>query len=457
MPGFKPMVKMMTTEPSVELKLKEGGKVEKKMQQGGPAMDSMSAQDSLPMSAREGMMPARGGMMPVKRPKRPSLMARRRAMRGMPTGAGPAAPVGDAARMAEATAPAMMPEPPMGQPMMKKGGKMSKLNKEIGRVKTKLTKHEDKAASKAHKGLKTGGVVMGQGGYKKGGEVKMAKGGSSYEEFSDRGNVIKTKSNKTTEMKTAHRDNSPAKTGGVKMGNAGGYKTGGVVKGQGGYKKGGMADGGKMPMKDGKPAFLEKGMMAGGGMHMMPDGSMMKDSAMKMGGKTSKKAFAAGGTVDSGKPVAMPQGRKKPSPPVLINQYAGTYKKGGSVTPAEGRLQKMFKKENAPAMKAAKADSNEVYSKYGKTKMADGGSVNEKGKPYQSEYFRKFLEGKGIDEKMIPEMSDLVSRPTPKEAERFKKMLEGAGNGAVTETEKSITVAPAKKRGGAMRRGGGVC
>jgi hypothetical protein len=457
MPGFKPMVKMMTTEPSVELKLKEGGKVEKKMQQGGPAMDSMSAQDSLPMSAREGMMPARGGMMPVKRPKRPSLMARRRAMRGMPTGAGPAAPVGDAARMAEATAPAMMPEPPMGQPMMKKGGKTSKLNKEIGRVKTKLTKHEDKAASKAHKGLKTGGVVMGQGGYKKGGEVKMAEGGSSYEEYSDRGNVIKTKSSKTTEMKTAHRDNSPAKTGGVKMGNAGGYKTGGVVKGQGGYKEGGMADGGKMPMKDGKPAFLEKGMMAGGGMHMMPDGSMMKDSAMKVGGKPSKKAFAAGGTVDSGKPVAMPQGRKTPSPPVLINQYAGTYKKGGSVTPAEGRLQKMFKKENASAMKAAKADSNEVYSKYGKTKMADGGSVNEKGKPYQSEYFRKFLEGKGIDEKMIPEMSDLVSRPNPKEAERFKKMLEGAGNGAVTETEKSITVAPAKKRGGAMRRGGGVC
>ena len=244
MPGFKPMVKMMTTEPSVELKLKKGGKVEKKMQQGGPAMDSMSAQDSLPMSAREGMMPARGGMMPAKRPMRPSLMARRRAMRGMPTGAGPAAPVGDAARMAEATAPAMMPEKQM--PMMKKGGKMSKLNKEIrneseeiGRVKAKLMKHEDKAASKAHKGLKTGGVVMGQGGYKKGGEVKMAKGGSSYEEYSDRGNVIKTKSNKTTEMNTAHPDNSPAKTGGVKMGNAGGYKTGGVVKGQGGYKDGG--------------------------------------------------------------------------------------------------------------------------------------------------------------------------------------------------------------------------
>lgn len=355
MPGFKPMVKMMTTEPSVELKLKKGGKVEKKMQQGGPAMDSMSAQDSLPMSAREGMMPARGGMMPAKRPMRPSLMARRRAMRGMPTGAGPAAPVGDAARMAEATAPAMMPEPPMGQPMMKKGGKMSKLNKEIrneseeiGRVKAKLTKHEDKAASKAHKGLKTGGVVMGQGGYKKGGEVKMAKGGSSYEEFSDRGNVIKTKSNKTTEMKTAHRDTSPAKTGGVKMGNAGGYKTGGVVKGQGGYKDGGDV----------------------------------------------KKPKATGNVDDSGAPVAMPQGRKPAPSPVYVRQLAGTYKSGGKVTPAEGRLQKMFKKENAPSMKAAKADSNEKYAK--------GGAL------------------------MTPKI------------------------GSVTETEKSVTVTPAK-RGGSIR------
>jgi hypothetical protein len=407
MPGFKPMVKMMTTEPSVELKLKKGGKVEKKMQQGGPAMDSMSAQDSLPMSAREGMMPARGGMMPAKRPKRPSLMARRRAMRGMPTGAGPAAPVGDAARMAEATAPAMMPEPPMGQPMMKKGGKMSKLNKEIrneseeiGRVKAKLTKHEDKAASKAHKGLKTGGVVMGQGG----------------------------------------------------------YKTGGVVKGQGGYKKGGMADGGKMPMKDGKPAFLEKGMMAGGGMHMMPDGSMMKDSAMKMGGKTSKKAFAAGGTVDSGKPVAMPQGRKKPSPPVLINQYAGTYKKGGSVTPAEGRLQKMFKKENAPAMKAAKADSNEKY--------AGGGAIPKFGSITETERSvtvdpETFMKGQG----QVTENERQMARDLLKDYDIDQKTINKffKGQGQVSESERKIMMDAmkeldvGKKRGGAMRRGGGVC
>ena len=34
---FKPMVKMMTTEPTVELKLKKGGSAHKKMKHGGDA------------------------------------------------------------------------------------------------------------------------------------------------------------------------------------------------------------------------------------------------------------------------------------------------------------------------------------------------------------------------------------------------------------------------------------
>ena len=42
-----------------------------------------------------------------------------------------------------------------------------------------------------------------------------------------------------------------------------------------GMKKGGM------PMIDGKPAFMMKKKPKGGGMHRMPDGEMMKDSAMK--------------------------------------------------------------------------------------------------------------------------------------------------------------------------------
>jgi hypothetical protein len=34
MPGFKPMVKMMTTEPSVELKLKRAGKSRRRCNKG---------------------------------------------------------------------------------------------------------------------------------------------------------------------------------------------------------------------------------------------------------------------------------------------------------------------------------------------------------------------------------------------------------------------------------------
>jgi hypothetical protein len=41
--------------------------------------------------------------------------------------------------------------------------------------------------------------------------------------------------------------------------------------------------------------------------------------------------LATGGLVDTGKPVAMSEGRKRPTPPVVINQLSGTFKKGGQV------------------------------------------------------------------------------------------------------------------------------
>ena len=68
---FKPMVKMMTTEPSVILKLKKGGKVAKKADGGFMPMAS-----SMPAQA----MPARGGLAPAASPMKPSMAARRRAM-----------------------------------------------------------------------------------------------------------------------------------------------------------------------------------------------------------------------------------------------------------------------------------------------------------------------------------------------------------------------------------------
>lgn len=386
---FKPMVKMMTTEPSVELKLKKGGSVKsmtkmksggggtghKKMADGGSAMGALAGTPALVGR------PAVNA--PVRTPGKPPMAARRKAMMAKPA----------------------MPAP------MKKGGKMAEGGEskkehmaEMSKMKgleKELKSHESKPASKGHKGLKTGGVANGQGGYKKGGATKKyAKGG-----------IINTENQggayRDTKMHTAEfTGKTSGKTGGVKEGNAGGYATGGVALGNGGgYKAGGKA----------------------------------------------KKAYATGGKVeDSGRPVAMPQGRKKPSTPVSINQLAGTFKKGGKVTPAQGGLQKMFAKENAPAMKAAKAQSNEVYSKYGKMKMAKGGEVEDMSNgAYDRHYATEKAENEamreavlGIPKRMMEGVKGFFSpkadipKPSASKPE------------SVTKTKESVTVTPAKKRGG---------
>mgnify|MGYP003645919901 CR=1 FL=1 len=396
---FKPMVKMMTTEPTVELKLKKGGHVNmkkggmaegghKKMAMGGGALDMMSGTPALVGR------PAVNA--PVRAPGKPSMASRRKAM------------------MAKPAMPAASPMPPM-----KKGGKaeggeskkthMAEMSKMKG-LEKELKSHESKPASKGHKGLKTGGVALGNaGGYKKGG---MA-------------------------------------TGGVKLGNAGGFKDGGMSM---------VEKGGKMVpdfAADGK-GKMKKGGMATGGVKLGNAGGF------KHGGKSSKKAYATGGTVDSGKPVAMPQGAKKPSQPISTNRLTGTFKKGGKVTPAEGNLMKAFGRENASAMKSAKAQSNDVYSRF--QKMAGGGSTSDKEMDvskgaYDAHYAREKAENEA-DRKM---MTDALMY-LPRQAKKAYNSLTGQGavsdkeksmspsmkgQGSVTETEKSITFSPAsKKRGG---------
>jgi hypothetical protein len=328
---FKPMVKMETTEPSVELKLKKGGCVTsaKKMMNGGV----MGALASAPAPG------ARGGMAPAARPGKPSMMDRRKAMMGKSA---------------------------MARPMMAKGGAMDALEA-----------HAAKPASKGHAGLKTGGVmkspkpgnyatggvVNGQGGYKDGGIIKSEKG--------------------KTKVVTAKVDHNSAPTGEVKLGNAGGYKKGGATK----------------------------------------------------------KHYATGGAVNnSGHAVAMP--KKAASQPVSNDRQSGTFKKGGSVTPAEKKLQANFKSENATAMKQAKAYSNEKYGR----KMAEGGAS------------QKALE-KAYNESIGPSKEDMdmakTIRDIPGRLFRGAKSLIGMDKkpeaGSVTKTEKSVTVAPAKKRGGSVK------
>jgi hypothetical protein len=156
---FKPMVKMETTEPTVELKLKKGGAV-KKMAQGGMPMGSAVGN---PM----------GGMMPSAPPKKPSLAARRRAM--MAKGAA-GVPAGTAAgvMMAEGGASDVAQD----KAMLKKAFKQHDVQEHPGGKGTKLKLATGGVAKSNAGGYATGGVVNGQGGFRKGGAVKkFAEGG----------------------------------------------------------------------------------------------------------------------------------------------------------------------------------------------------------------------------------------------------------------------------------------
>ena len=346
---FKPMVKMETTEPSVELKLKKGGKVAKKAD--GGMMGS-------PMGAMPPPMPARGGMMGAKAPMRPPLAMRRRAMRGMPAGAGPAGPIGGAAQMQ-----ASMP-PPMPSAPMKKGGKA-----DMGQDKAMIKKAFKQHDMQEHKGGKGTKLKLKHGG-------KMA-------------------------------------TGGVVNGQ-GGFATGGVVNGQGGYATGGVAKSNGGGYKAGGKAMMVGGMagdgMMGGG--MMDDGMMNEgmSGAYKKGGAT-KKAYAAGGTVDSGRPVAMPQGNKKPSAPVSIDRLSGTFKTGGTV------------------------------------KMNHGGSSSDKGEDMTKGAYDKAPKySRDLEDALNP--VGMIKELAGKARDYFmpKKTAD-----SVTKTKESVTVTPAKKRGGSVK------
>jgi len=244
---FKPMVKMMTTEPTIELKLKKGGSVKKAMggSMSGDQIPDINSSMSSPLS-----MPARGGMAPSAAPAKPSMAMRRKAMTGkkMPSITG--MKEGGDADMAQDKA------------MIKKAIKQHDAQEHKGGKGTKLS------LKKGGK-MATGGVAMGNaGGYAYGGGVQ------------------------TTDVTTSAPGPTSGPTGKIqtvnlKKGGAAKYATGGVTLGNaGGFKKGGAA-----------------------------------------------KKYARGGEVvqDDGKAVKMPQGQKKPSAPVQITSLAGTFKSGGAV------------------------------------------------------------------------------------------------------------------------------
>ena len=409
---FKPMVKMETTEPSVELKLKKGGHVSmKKKSEHGHKM--MNGGMSGPMMAR-GMPPAMASATPMK----PPMAMRRRAMTAMPT------------------------------PVMKKGGEMESPKehkaemKEMGKIEKELKHHESMKASKAHKGLKSGGQASGEmidadetkttikgnlkpyektkmdtskkdkasgtGSVKEGNGGGYKKGGSINSETSS-GDYVNTK------VDQAKPDNANG-TGGVRMSNAGGFKKGGKAK----YAMGGDVSKYAVDNVVGTPK----------GKTNTTTGEVKESNAggYKKGGAL-KKHFATGGSVNnSGHAVAMPQGSKPASKPVHINQLSGTFKKGGKVMKFNG--------EEGSAV--SKPPVNDLSK--GAFDKTLNGTYNED--MDMAKYLRNIPSNIYQGAKKLMGMGSMSNA----DMDKIKN-----STGSVTKSKESVTVTPAKKHGGSVK------
>jgi hypothetical protein len=381
---FKPMVKMMTTEPTVELKLKKGGHVS-----GHSAMKS-----TMPTEMADNRFAA-----PGKAPKKPSIMERRKSMKapmlmskkggvakkadggmmGAPMAAPMAAP---AAAMSPAMKKALMmrmmaqrgamrpgmaaPAAPMA-PAMKKGGKAGDMAQDKAMIKKAMKQHDmqehmggkgtklklkDGGTTKVVDGDKTdkahgtGMVKMGKpGGYATGGSIPSETSSGSY---------------KTTKVYQAKKD-SASGTGGVRMANAGGFKKGGEVNWE------------NRPA-DGTPPG--KTNTTTGGVKEANGGGYKKGGA-------AKKHFATGGSVNNaGHAVAMP--RKPVSRPVANSLQSGTFAKGGKVEKEEKPNLRLLKTHTGPKGHVAKVYKDKDWGEH-RVKFFSPEGKHEAGSDYHTD------------------------------------------------------------------------
>ena len=360
MSKFAPMVKMNTTEPSVILKLKKGGKVKSKTSEdcGHKPMSS---------HAMGGVFESEAGQSP----KRPSMAARNKAMNpnlyakggkvahkvlgggmgGVPTvnpmggmmgaqGAPAMNPMGAAAlgKMAPNARAKRAMQVRKALTGMKKGGSADP--KCCAALEKELKHHESLKSDVAH----------------------HADGGSAIDRSMTRTTLKNSVKPFVSKVDTVKPDNKVRKTGEVKQGNGGGYKTGGATKA---YAAGGTIEGNEgrfentkvntaRPFSGSKDTggvrmsnaggFKKGGTIEGGnwenraanttpkGVSGTKTGEVKKANAggYKSGGNTSKKAYATGGNVvDDGKAVKMP--KHFVSRPVANSLQSGTFKRGGKV------------------------------------------------------------------------------------------------------------------------------
>tara|TARA_R110000868_G_scaffold114309_8_gene306347 strand:+ start:11701 stop:12585 length:885 start_codon:yes stop_codon:yes gene_type:complete len=294
MAEFKPMVKMSTSQPKEVLKFAKGGSVTTKMVNA----NQTSGYEAYKNGGKVGK--ADGGAMGALDQLATAKMASKR------MGKKPPMPMGG--RPIASKPPMGGMPPPMGgmpPPAMKKGGMAEGGKSDMSQDKAMIKKAMKQHDMQEHKGGKGTDLKLKKGGkaYKDGGSVgKAARVMSATAKPMPTDAVAKPTKNTInsgtpkfakTDMETAYTGSgmkSYPKTGKGVDTKTGGYKDGGTVgvkKGNaGGFATGGVAKSNAGGFRDGGPA---------------------------------KKPFATGGA------VKMEQGKKKPSPPVAINQLSGTF------------------------------------------------------------------------------------------------------------------------------------
>lgn len=488
---FKPMVKMFTDEPSVILKLKKGGKVAAKGQAEG--FKSMSHASGNPFDSAES----------GKAPKKPSMQERRKAMNpnqyakggkvahkqlggAMPVVQNPAGSnavgVAPMQAMGRAALSGMAPSARMARAAavrraltgMKKGG-----SADCSALEKELKHHESMSASKAH-GKASGGEIDSaetkttlKNSVKPFAKTKMdtskkdkAHGTGEVKEGKPAGYKMggtiegNEKAFENTKMVTSKVDRAHG-TGGVKMANAGGFAKGGKVPGLGNAIEGGNWE--NRPADTAKPGVTNT---TTGGVKEANAGGYKKGGA-------AKKAYATGGEVDMGQAER-----------TLRQTSRGDEGRSYNVVDKSGKVISTHKSQSDAMRQATKdLDNRSVKRKY-----ASGGNVVDDGKAekmprhfvsrpvansLQSGTFKKggkvkkFADGdlvdasKGAyDKASQPDEDDMkiaeTIRSVPRKLYEGAKSLFGVGStpkpaGSVTKTEKSVTVAPAKKRGGSAK------
>lgn len=461
--GFKQMPKMETTEPSVILKLKKGGHVNAKL--AGKGENGFSPMSSSP-KYRESMEAESGDA-----PKKPSMGDRKKAM----------------------------------NPNFKSGGKVPKMSFG-GDIAAMVKRFQDQAAQKKISQAQSVPTPMPPKIMQQLGRApSMGNTGGGGGIFGNVANSVKNAVNAVKSAPQAVANTLGKPSGNINFGAIQKALSSSPLKGMFRMKDGGdvsqdkamikkamkqhdaqehMGDKGtRLTLATGGIAnALKKGGVAkGNGGGYATGGVTLSDGGFKNGGAALKKAFATGGNVnDEGAAVKMP--RRPVSRPVANTMQSGTFARGGKVEKEEKPNLRLVKTHTGPNGHVAKTYKDKDWGEYrtkfftpeGKHMTASDNHTDDRDDAFHTAESQvnkgykaggkaiKFEDGGSTSDKKYTvkdpkSVSDKASRELEDALNPIDMVKELAGKakdyftppaGSITKTEKSVTVAPGKRRGG---------